>query len=103
MRGKTDTKTNLNVTPQIGTVSVAHIQGFENNLEHYRKSAINDAKNKHHRPLVMARLNQGDAGALAAAEGGAAPSLGQRLAGYADREGMQLVELAVFERAGVGW
>eukprot|EP00392_Amoebophrya_sp_AT5.2_P008584 g8612.t1 len=41
-----------NVSSKVGTVSVAHIQGMENNVRHYKKSAIADNKNRF-RPLIL--------------------------------------------------
>jgi len=42
---------------KIAAVSVAHLQGLEANLAHYEKSAVNTAKLKQRRPVVMANIS----------------------------------------------
>ncbi|CAD7969370.1 unnamed protein product [Amoebophrya sp. A120] len=46
-----------NVSSKVGSVSIAHIQGLENNIAHYKKSVINDTKNRF-RPLVIRDAKQ---------------------------------------------
>merc|ERR1719502_1018151 len=45
-------------TGKIAAVSVAHIQGLEANLKHYENAAVNSAKLKQRRPVVMANISQ---------------------------------------------
>jgi len=40
-------------TAKIGSVSVAHLQGLEANIAHYKKSVINSAKDNRFRPMVL--------------------------------------------------
>mmetsp|Transcript_137140 Transcript_137140/g.382505 ORF Transcript_137140/g.382505 Transcript_137140/m.382505 type:complete len:325 (-) Transcript_137140:362-1336(-) len=40
------------------SVSVAHVQGLEANLAHYRTAAVNNAKMRQCRPVVMANISQ---------------------------------------------
>ncbi|CAD7934012.1 unnamed protein product [Amoebophrya sp. A25] len=47
-----------NVSSKIGTVSVAHIQGLDNNIKHYKKSVIADEKNSF-RPFVLREPPEG--------------------------------------------
>lgn len=42
---------------KIAAISAAHLQGLEANLAHYEKSAVNTAKLKHRRPVVMANIS----------------------------------------------
>lgn len=44
---------------KIAAISTAHLQGLEANLAHYEKSAVNTAKLKHRRPVVMANISTG--------------------------------------------
>jgi len=39
-------------------VSPAHIQGLEANLKHYENTAVNAAKNRQHRPVVIASMTR---------------------------------------------
>lgn len=41
---------------KVASVSVAHIQGLEKNLRYYEKTAVNMAKEKRRRPVVMANI-----------------------------------------------
>lgn len=43
---------------KIATVSVAHIQGLENNLKHYQHTAVKDAREKQHRPMVIPSIQR---------------------------------------------
>jgi len=43
---------------KIAAVSVAHIQGLEANLAHYENAAVNTAKLKQRRPVIMANISQ---------------------------------------------
>lgn len=43
---------------RIAAVSVAHIQGLEDNLRHYENAAVNNARNKQRRPIVMASISR---------------------------------------------
>lgn len=55
---------------KIATVSVAHIQGLKNNLKHYQNTAVKDAREKQHRPMVIPSIQRAlQVGTLAAAEG----------------------------------
>jgi len=47
-----------NISRKIASVSVAHIQGFDANLQHYNESAVNDSKFTENRPLVMATISR---------------------------------------------
>jgi hypothetical protein len=51
-------KRHRKVSGKIAAVSVAHIQGLEANLAHYKNAAVNTAKMKQRRPLVMANISQ---------------------------------------------
>jgi len=42
---------------KMAAISVAHIQGLEANKAHYEKAAVNTAKLKQRRPLVMANIS----------------------------------------------
>lgn len=42
---------------KIGTVSVAHIQGLENNLKHYESTSVKNARSGH-RPMVMPNIQR---------------------------------------------
>jgi len=42
---------------KVAAVSVAHIQGLEANLAHYESAAVNTAKLKQRRPLVVANIS----------------------------------------------
>jgi len=42
---------------KIGTVSVAHLQGLEANVRHYERSAVNTAKLRQRRPVIMANIS----------------------------------------------
>jgi len=41
---------------KLGSVSVAHLQGLEKNLQHYEKTAVNVSKGKCQRPVVVANI-----------------------------------------------
>jgi hypothetical protein len=41
---------------KIASASVAHIQGLEDNLRHYKKAVVSTAKNKQRRPVVVASM-----------------------------------------------
>lgn len=43
---------------KIAAVSIAHIQGLEANLAHYENAAVNTAKLKQRRPVIMANISQ---------------------------------------------
>lgn len=43
---------------KIAAVSVAHLQGLDANLAHYENAAVNTAKLKQRRPLVMANISK---------------------------------------------
>lgn len=43
---------------KIAAVSVAHIQGLEANLAHYENAAVNTAKLKQRRPVIMANISK---------------------------------------------
>lgn len=51
---------------KIAAVSIAHIQGLEANLAHYKNAAVNTAKLKQRRPLVMANISNSLLGAIGA-------------------------------------
>lgn len=38
-------------------MSAAHLQGLEANLAHYEKTAVNTAKMKQRRPVVLANIS----------------------------------------------
>lgn len=42
---------------KVAAVSVAHIQGLDGNLKHYEKSAVNTARLKQRRPVIMANIS----------------------------------------------
>lgn len=42
---------------KVAAVSVAHIQGLDGNLRHYEKSAVNTARLKQRRPVIMANIS----------------------------------------------
>ncbi|CAE8596173.1 unnamed protein product, partial [Polarella glacialis] len=44
---------------KIAAISVAHIQGLDANLAHYENAAVNTAKLKQRRPVVMANILNG--------------------------------------------
>lgn len=44
------------VNSKVTKVSVAHLQGLEANLQHYKKTAVNMAKERRRRPTVMANI-----------------------------------------------
>ena len=44
---------------KVAAISAAHLQGLEANLAHYEKSAVNTAKLKNRRPVVMANISTG--------------------------------------------
>jgi len=46
----------LRSTPKLASVSVAHLQGLEKNLEHYENAAVNLTKEKRRRPVVVANI-----------------------------------------------
>lgn len=48
---------------RVAAVSVAHIQGLENNLRHYARTAVTDSKCKQRRPLALKGLDSVGAGA----------------------------------------
>jgi hypothetical protein len=41
---------------KLATVSVAHLQGLEKNLQHYENAAVNMSKEKRRRPVVVANI-----------------------------------------------
>lgn len=41
---------------KVAAVSIAHIQGLDANLKHYEKSAVNTARLRQRRPVVMANI-----------------------------------------------
>lgn len=49
-------KRHRKVSGKIAAVSPAHIQGLEGNLKHYENAAVNTAKLKQRRPVVMANI-----------------------------------------------
>eukprot|EP00933_Yihiella_yeosuensis_P046696 TRINITY_DN42280_c0_g1_i1.p1 TRINITY_DN42280_c0_g1~~TRINITY_DN42280_c0_g1_i1.p1 ORF type:complete len:324 (-),score=58.91 TRINITY_DN42280_c0_g1_i1:120-998(-) len=51
---------------KIAAVSVAHLQGLEANLAHYENAAVNTAKLKQRRPVVMANISKNLSMALGA-------------------------------------
>jgi len=61
-------KRHRKVSGKIAAVSIAHIQGLEANLAHYKNAAVNTAKMKQRRPLVMANISRSLTSALG--EGG---------------------------------
>lgn len=50
-------KRHRKVSGKIAAVSIAHLQGLEANLAHYKNAAVNTAKMKQRRPLVMANIS----------------------------------------------
>jgi len=42
---------------KVASVSVAHIQGLQKNLQHYEKTAVNNSKQALRRPMVIANLS----------------------------------------------
>jgi len=46
------------ISAKIAAVSVAHIQGLVANLAHYEKAAVNTAKLKQRRPVVLANISR---------------------------------------------
>merc|ERR1711862_73059 len=42
---------------KIGTVSVAHLQGLEANVRHYERAAVNTARLRQRRPVIMANIS----------------------------------------------
>jgi len=61
-------KRHRKISGKIAAVSVAHIQGLDANLAHYENSAVNTAKLKQRRPVIVANISQ-KIGSLAAALG----------------------------------
>jgi len=59
-------KRHRKVSGKIAAVSIAHIQGLEANLAHYKNAAVNTAKMKQRRPLVMANISQSILSAIGA-------------------------------------
>lgn len=57
-------KRHRKVSGKIAAVSIAHIQGLEANLAHYKNAAVNTAKMKQRRPLVMANISRSLVSAL---------------------------------------
>mmetsp|Transcript_59932 Transcript_59932/g.128630 ORF Transcript_59932/g.128630 Transcript_59932/m.128630 type:complete len:458 (-) Transcript_59932:87-1460(-) len=51
-------KRHRKISGKIASVSVAHIQGLEANLAHYEYAAVNTAKLKQRRPVIMANISQ---------------------------------------------
>mmetsp|Transcript_6675 Transcript_6675/g.10770 ORF Transcript_6675/g.10770 Transcript_6675/m.10770 type:complete len:454 (-) Transcript_6675:139-1500(-) len=72
-------KKHRKVSGKIAAVSIAHIQGLEANLAHYKNAAVNTAKMKQRRPLVMANISQS---LLNAVGGSAAPEQGASTEGF---------------------
>jgi len=66
-------KKHRKVSGKIAAVSVAHIQGLEANLAHYKNAAVNTAKMKQRRPLVMANISSCLTRGLGDAPPGGAP------------------------------
>lgn len=50
-------KRHRKISGKIAAVSVAHIQGLEANLSHYENAAVNTAKLKQRRPVIMANIS----------------------------------------------
>lgn len=46
------------ISGKIAAISVAHIQGLDANLAHYEKAAVNTAKLKQRRPVVIANISK---------------------------------------------
>jgi len=40
-------------TGKVASISVAHLQGLEKNLQHYEKAAVNMSRDKRRRPVVV--------------------------------------------------
>jgi len=51
-------KRHRKISGKTAAVSVAHIQGLAANLAHYEKAAVNTAKLKQRRPVVLAKISQ---------------------------------------------
>mmetsp|Transcript_55038 Transcript_55038/g.128755 ORF Transcript_55038/g.128755 Transcript_55038/m.128755 type:complete len:422 (+) Transcript_55038:116-1381(+) len=51
-------KQHRRVSSKVAAVSVAHIQGLEANLAHYKNAAVNSAKMKQLRPVIMANISK---------------------------------------------
>lgn len=51
-------KRHRKVSGKIAAVSVAHIQGLEANIRHYENAAVNTAKLKQRRPVIVANISQ---------------------------------------------
>lgn len=51
-------KRHRKISGKVAAASVAHIQGLEANLAHYENAAVNTAKLKQHRPVVMANISR---------------------------------------------
>jgi len=43
-------------SPKVASVSVAHLQGLEKNLQHYEKTAVNMSRDKRRRPVVLPNM-----------------------------------------------
>lgn len=50
-------KRHRKISGKIAAISVAHIQGLEANLAHYENAAVNTAKLKQRRPVLMANIS----------------------------------------------
>eukprot|EP00929_Paragymnodinium_shiwhaense_P112700 TRINITY_DN80967_c0_g1_i1.p1 TRINITY_DN80967_c0_g1~~TRINITY_DN80967_c0_g1_i1.p1 ORF type:complete len:513 (-),score=85.30 TRINITY_DN80967_c0_g1_i1:89-1627(-) len=50
-------KRHRKMSGKIAAISVAHVQGLEANLAHYENAAVNTAKLKQRRPVVMANIS----------------------------------------------
>lgn len=63
-------KRHRKISGKVAAVSVAHLQGLEANLAHYENAAVNTAKLKQRRPVVIPKIAEpgspGSAGAYAA-------------------------------------
>jgi len=57
-------KRHRKISGKIATISVAHIQGLEANLAHYENAAVNTAKLKQRRPVIMANISNSLSAAL---------------------------------------
>jgi RNA recognition motif-containing protein len=62
-------KRHRKVSGKIAAVSIAHLQGLEANLAHYKNAAVNTAKMKQRRPLVMANISNALSNALDGSDG----------------------------------